>query len=61
MTGDAAPSVNPFDASLPVAIPACLPLGSATYQAAEFWPDAAAATCSAPPLRLHLALGVILI
>jgi hypothetical protein len=61
MTGDAAPTVNPLEASMPVAMTALVPFGSTTFQAAEFWPDVAAGTFSALPLRLHLSLGVILV
>jgi hypothetical protein len=61
MTGDAAPTINPFDASMPATMTALVSFGPTAFQAAEFWPDAAAGTFSAPPLRLHLSLGVMLV
>jgi len=61
VVGDSGPSVKELDFSAPISIAAFLPAGGSALPAAEFWPDAARGTTSAPPLRLHLALGVLLI
>lgn len=53
--------VDLFDTSSAFATLAKVSMDMLAAQAAEFWPDAAAGSLSAPPLRLHLALGVILV
>jgi hypothetical protein len=54
-------SVKPLDFSSPIPFVAIVTRGGETSQTGIFWPEMAAARSSAPPLRLHLALGVLLI
>jgi hypothetical protein len=51
--------INMPDFSTPIPLVASLPKSCLALQAAEFWPDIATDGTSAPPLRLHLALGVL--
>jgi len=61
LSGDAEPNINLLDLSAPVALVVIVPIDRLATHAAEFWPDNAARGNSALPLRLHLALGVLLI
>lgn len=60
MTGDAAASAVALDEWAPLAMVAMLPVDPFTRQATESSFAMAPISISAPPLRLHLALGVIL-
>jgi hypothetical protein len=61
LTGNAGPSISPPDFSVPVSFVAILPMRGLAMQAAEFRPADILGPSFAPPLRLHLALGVLLI
>lgn len=61
LAGSAGPSVSPPDFSAPIPFGAIPPTRDVASQSAEFRPDRAAGRSTAPPLRLHLALGVLLI
>jgi hypothetical protein len=59
--GSAGPSVTPLDFSMPAVFCAVVPTLISVLHAAEFQPDDVRGRTSAPPLRLHLALGVLLV
>jgi hypothetical protein len=61
LAGNVGPSISTLELSAPVSFVATLPSGHCAVPAAEFWPDFATSRSSAPPLRLHLVVGVLLI
>jgi len=61
MTSDVAASSLAADAWMPLTTVAILPVDPLSLRAAESSPSMAPAFSAAPPLRLHLALGVMLV
>ncbi|MGD9633222.1 MAG: hypothetical protein AB7G28_08050 [Pirellulales bacterium] len=61
LTGSAGQTIVPPLASMPLALGTASPVSLLAVHAAEFRPADTAASSLAPPLRLHLALGVILV
>lgn len=61
LAGSVGKTVHTPDFSTPIPLVASLPKSCSALRTAEFRPDIAADETSALPLRLHLALGVLLI
>lgn len=61
VAGSAGPSVTPLDFSAPTMFAAVVPTTSSALHAAAFQPDDVRGRTSAPPLRLHLALSVLVV
>jgi hypothetical protein len=61
VAGGVGPSVTPLDFSLPATFVAVTPTSVSAMHAAAFEPDDVRGRTSTPPLRLHLALGVLVV